>query len=254
VAALLFLLYKSEDRREAFCERGFLGSRRRRRSAGRKGNHGEGTKPGEPAAHARILAEQVPEGSPRNAVQSHPLACRVVRRPAIAALAAAFLFVTPAAAQVADSDGGGLRLAAEARAALARAFVVPLRGPLESGFGYRWGRLHAGLDIGVLQTDRVRAALGGVVSRVGYQAHYEGYGNVVVIRHGSGLSTLYAHLASYRVRVGEELERAEPIGRAGCTGSCTGEHLHFEVRVRGKPVNPMRYVGEAIRALASPDS
>jgi murein DD-endopeptidase MepM/ murein hydrolase activator NlpD len=80
------------------------------------------------------------------------------------------------------------------------------------------------------------------VTKVGYQAHYAGYGNVVVIRHGEGLATLYAHLASYRVRVGDEVEQGEPIGRAGCTGSCTGEHLHFEVRMKGKPVNPLRYL------------
>jgi murein DD-endopeptidase MepM/ murein hydrolase activator NlpD len=166
----------------------------------------------------------------------------VLGRPLAAALCAAAVLAASASAQVADSGGGGLRLAAEARSAQARAFAVPLRGPLESGFGYRWGRLHAGLDIAVLGTDRVRAALGGVVTKVGYQAHYEGYGNVVVIRHGDGLATLYAHLASYRVRVGEEVERGELIGRAGCTGSCTGAHLHFEVRLKGKPVNPLRYL------------
>ena len=153
----------------------------------------------------------------------------------------------PASAQVADSGGSGLRLAAEARAEQGRAFAVPLDGPLESGFGYRWGRLHAGLDIGVLGTDRVRAALGGVVTRVGYQAHYAGYGNVVLIRHGNGLATLYAHLASYGVRVGESVERGEPIGQAGCTGSCTGQHLHFEVRMGGKPVNPLRFLDVARR-------
>jgi murein DD-endopeptidase MepM/ murein hydrolase activator NlpD len=126
-------------------------------------------------------------------------------------------------------------------------FAVPLRGPLESGFGYRWGRLHAGLDIAVLGTDRVRAALGGVVTKVGYQAHYAGYGNVVVLRHGDGLSTLYAHLASYDVQVGDVVELGEPIGRAGCTGSCTGSHLHFELRIGGKPVNPLRFLDVAGR-------
>jgi murein DD-endopeptidase MepM/ murein hydrolase activator NlpD len=168
----------------------------------------------------------------------------VLGRSLAAAFVVAAVLTASASAQVADSGGGGLRLAAEVRSAQARAFAVPLRGPLESGFGYRWGRLHAGLDIAVLGTDRVRAALGGVVTKVGYQANYAGYGNVVVIRHGGGLATLYAHLAAYGVRVGEEVERGVPIGRAGCTGSCTGEHLHFEVRVRGKPVNPLRYLSD----------
>ncbi|HEX2504870.1 MAG TPA: M23 family metallopeptidase [Gaiellaceae bacterium] len=169
----------------------------------------------------------------------------MLARPLAAALAAAAVLAASASAQVADSNGGGLRLAAEARAEAGPKFAVPLRGPLESGFGYRWGRLHAGLDIAVLGADRVRAALGGVVTKVGYQAHYAGYGNVVVLRHGDGLSTLYAHLASYDVRVGDVVEDGEPIGRAGCTGSCTGSHLHFEVRIGGKPLNPLRFLDVA---------
>ncbi len=136
--------------------------------------------------------------------------------------------------------------------AAANTFALPLDGLLESNFGYRWGRLHAGLDIAVLGTNRVHAALGGVVTKVGYQAHYAGYGNVVVVRHGDGLSTLYAHLASYGVRVGQSVTRGELVGRAGCTGSCTGTHLHFEARVKGKPVNPMRFLGAAARPLQSP--
>jgi murein DD-endopeptidase MepM/ murein hydrolase activator NlpD len=171
----------------------------------------------------------------------------VQRRPLAAALCAAAFLASPASAQVAESGDAGLRLAAEARTR-ASAFVLPLEGPLESGFGYRWGRLHAGLDIAVLRSDRVRAAFGGVVTKVGYQPHYAGYGNVVVVRHGAGLSTLYAHLADYRVRVGQFLVRGEPIGRAGCTGSCSGAHLHFEVRVRGRPVNPARYLADSLPA------
>lgn len=133
-----------------------------------------------------------------------------------------------------------------------RAFAVPLQGPLESNFGHRWGRLHSGIDIGALGSDRVRAALSGIVTKVGYQPNYAGYGNVVVIRHGVGFATMYAHLADFRVRVGQFVERGERIARAGCTGSCTGTHLHFEVRERGKPVNPMRFLGDAVRPLQSP--
>ena len=166
------------------------------------------------------------------------------------ALVVAAVLTGSASAQVADSNGGGLRLAAEARSGAAE-FAVPLHGLLESNFGYRWGRLHAGLDIAVLGTDRVRAALGGVVTKIGYQAHYAGYGNIVAISHGRGLSTLYAHLDGYSVRVGSVVARGEPIGTAGCTGSCTGEHLHFEVRVKGKPVNPMRFLSATPRPLQS---
>ena len=128
-------------------------------------------------------------------------------------------------------------------------FALPLRGRLESGFGYRWGRLHAGIDISVLDTDRVGAALAGTVAKVGYQDRYAGYGNIVLLRHGDGFATLYAHLARVDVKVGERVDRRELLGRAGCTGSCTGQHLHFEVRILGKPVRPDA-VPEARRRLA----
>jgi murein DD-endopeptidase MepM/ murein hydrolase activator NlpD len=171
-----------------------------------------------------------------------PLGSRAVSRLFVAASGVATLLAAPASAQVAESDGEGLAAAAEARAAAARSFALPLRGRLESPFGYRWGRLHSGLDIGVLGTARVRAALAGTVAKVGYQPRYAGYGNLVLIRHSDGLATLYAHLSSFRVRVGQSVARGDLIGRAGCTGSCTGQHLHFEVRVRGRPVNPARYL------------
>lgn len=128
-------------------------------------------------------------------------------------------------------------------------FALPLRGRLESGFGYRWGRLHAGIDISVLDTDRVGAALAGTVAKVGYQDRYAGYGNIVLLRHGNGVATLYAHLARVGVKVGERVDRRELLGRAGCTGSCTGQHLHFEVRILGKPVDPMPYLKHVAGSL-----
>jgi len=128
-------------------------------------------------------------------------------------------------------------------------FALPLRGRLESKFGYRWGRLHAGVDISVLGTDRVHAALAGTVVKVGYQDRYAGYGNIALLRHGNGLATLYAHLARVGVKVGERVEQGELLGRAGCTGSCTGQHLHFEVRILGKPVNPMPYLKDVAGSL-----
>lgn len=127
------------------------------------------------------------------------------------------------------------------------AFAVPLHGPLYERFGYARGRLHAGIDIAVLRTDTVRAALAGQVTSTGYLPRYSGYGNVVKLRHAGRVVTMYAHLSSARVRVGEWVERGEAIGRAGCTGSCTGAHLHFEVRVRGKLVDPLRYLKRRVR-------
>jgi murein DD-endopeptidase MepM/ murein hydrolase activator NlpD len=126
-------------------------------------------------------------------------------------------------------------------------FAVPLRGPVHSPFGHRWGRIHDGIDIAVLGTDAVRAALPGIVTAVGYLPQHAGYGNVVRVRHAGGITTLYAHLASTGVRPGQRVDAGELIARAGCTGSCTGPHLHFEVRVAGKLVDPLRFLGGRLR-------
>lgn len=76
---------------------------------------------------------------------------------------------------------------------------------------------------------------------VGERRGYEGYGNVVEIALGRGFTALYAHLAGWRVRVGGSVHAGQRIGTAGCTGSCSGTHLHFELRLRGRAVNPMRF-------------
>jgi murein DD-endopeptidase MepM/ murein hydrolase activator NlpD len=152
----------------------------------------------------------------------------------------ALVLAAPASAAFPDYPG-------KPRLRLGSSFVVPLRGPLESRFGARWGRTHSGVDIAVLGTDVVRAAQAGMVTDVGYLESYSGYGNTVKIRHPGGLATLYAHLASASVRPGEYVERGELIGRAGCTGSCTGPHLHFEVRVRGRLVDPLRFLPKSLR-------
>jgi murein DD-endopeptidase MepM/ murein hydrolase activator NlpD len=128
-------------------------------------------------------------------------------------------------------------------------WTLPLHGRFESPFGYRWGKLHAGVDISVLGDDRVVAAYPGVVSATGWLPHYSGYGLVVKLRHGGGVLTLYAHLARALVRPGQRVEAGRLIGRAGCTGSCTGQHLHFETHVHGRPVNPLRFLGDAVRPL-----
>ena len=124
-------------------------------------------------------------------------------------------------------------------------FAVPLRGPLFEPFGYGRGRLHAGIDIAVLGTDVVRAALPGRVTAVGYLPN--GYGNVVRLRHEDGIETMYAHLAEASVREGQRVEGGQLIARAGCTGSCTGAHVHFEVRVRGKLVDPLGFLRGRVR-------
>jgi murein DD-endopeptidase MepM/ murein hydrolase activator NlpD len=117
----------------------------------------------------------------------------------------------------------------------------PARGTVTSPFGDDAGRRHPGIDIGILRSLAVRAAEPGRVIAVGERRGYEGYGNVVRIALGRGYTALYAHLADWRVHVGDEVEAGQRIGTAGCTGWCSGTHLHFELRLRGLPVNPMQF-------------
>jgi murein DD-endopeptidase MepM/ murein hydrolase activator NlpD len=116
---------------------------------------------------------------------------------------------------------------------------TPAIGTLTDGYGLRWGRLHAGLDIGILRDLKVTAAAGGLVTATGYLSGYEGYGNVVTVDLGGGQENLYAHLSRIAVRPGERVEAGQLLGLACCTGSCTGTHLHFELRVNGNPVDPL---------------
>jgi murein DD-endopeptidase MepM/ murein hydrolase activator NlpD len=99
---------------------------------------------------------------------------------------------------------------------------------------------HPGIDIGILRSLNVRAAASGRVLLVGEQRGYEGYGNIVLVDIGGGYENLYAHLSRWRVRRGEEVTADERLGTAGCTGWCTGTHLHFELRFHGVPVSPFR--------------
>lgn len=116
----------------------------------------------------------------------------------------------------------------------------PASGPITSGFGGARG--HEGIDFGRLRRLGIVAAAPGKVLRTGYLGGYAGYGKVVVIGHPRGFRTLYAHLSSIRVRLGQRVRAGRWIGNAGCTGRCTGTHLHFEVRRFGRPLNPLRFL------------
>ena len=119
--------------------------------------------------------------------------------------------------------------------------VWPANGTITSPFGIDGGRSHPGIDIGILRSPVVRAAQPGRVIAVGAPRGFEGYGNLVEVWLGGGYIALYAHLADWRVRVGEQVAAGQRLGTAGCTGWCTGTHLHFELRHRCLAVNPLRF-------------
>lgn len=133
-----------------------------------------------------------------------------------------------------------LLMLASAVSARTPAFTKPAFGRVTAGFGD--GRGHDGIDIGILTELGVVAAAEGKVKATGYLPGYEGYGLVVLVDHGKGRETLYAHLSRIDVREGQWMKDGEPIGLAGCTGSCTGTHLHFELRRRGRPVDPSPFL------------
>jgi murein DD-endopeptidase MepM/ murein hydrolase activator NlpD len=117
--------------------------------------------------------------------------------------------------------------------------IWPVSGPLTSPFGMRWGSLHPGIDIGVGYGTPIHAAAAGTVLVASYNG---GYGNLVVLDHGSSIATAYAHQSSIAVTVGQTVSQGEVIGYVGSTGFSTGPHLHFEVRVNGTPVDPLGYL------------
>jgi murein DD-endopeptidase MepM/ murein hydrolase activator NlpD len=117
-------------------------------------------------------------------------------------------------------------------------FIWPVNGPITSGFGMRWGRMHEGIDISAPSGTPIRAAgSGGIV----LAAYTGGYGNYTCISHGGGLSTCYAHQSSF-ARTSGSISQGSILGYVGSTGSSTGPHLHFEVRVNGQAVDPLGYL------------
>ncbi|MCY4087559.1 MAG: peptidoglycan DD-metalloendopeptidase family protein [Actinomycetia bacterium] len=128
---------------------------------------------------------------------------------------------------------------AEGTASSTAPLAWPLRGQLTSLFGTRWGRLHTGIDIAAPSGTPVGAASDGVVIFVGWLG---GYGRLVLVEHPGDIITAYAHLSSFAVSTGQEITAGTSVGGIGCTGRCTGNHLHFEVRVDGRPVDPLPYL------------
>lgn len=144
-----------------------------------------------------------------------------------------------------DTDLG--EVARLQRAARALPLGQPIAGPLEetSPFGYRQDpftrtpALHTGVDFRIEYGGTVRATASGRVSVAEYSG---GYGNLIEIDHGNGVATRYGHLSAYLVAPGDKVEAGQAIGRAGSTGRSTGAHVHYETRINGEPVNPVRFL------------
>ena len=118
-------------------------------------------------------------------------------------------------------------------------FINPCSGILTSRYGYRWGRLHAGIDIGSDHGTPIYAAAAGTVVVSDW---YYGYGYAVIIDHGNGVRTLYGHCSSLIAGEGEYVSQGQIIARVGSTGQSTGDHCHFEIRVDGSTQNPLNFV------------
>ena len=123
-------------------------------------------------------------------------------------------------------------------------FALPVKGAFRytSGYGMRWGRMHSGSDFAAPHGTPIYATADGVVTQAGWQS---GYGRLVKIQHEFGIETRYAHNSKIFVKKGQRVTRGQKISAMGNTGRSTGTHLHYEVRVGGKAVNPMIYIKAA---------
>ncbi len=158
--------------------------------------------------------------------------------------------------QVREMQAGAAR-----RAALAANFAripafLPVNHPKQSSdFGYRsdpfhgGGAFHAGLDMTGKTGEAIHAAADGVVVRAGWWA---GYGKVVVVDHGNGMETRYGHMSRFHVKAGDTVRQGEVIGGMGSTGRSTGTHLHFEIRLDGRPLDPQPFLDLASFGVDGP--
>ena len=120
-------------------------------------------------------------------------------------------------------------------------FIYPLKKFIfSSGYGYRWGSFHGGIDLAAPRGTTIMAADGGTVTHAGW--HSGGYGYMVTIQHTNGTKTLYAHMSAVSCTVGQKVAQGQKIGEVGSTGNSTGNHCHFEIYVNGVRVNPTKYL------------
>jgi murein DD-endopeptidase MepM/ murein hydrolase activator NlpD len=182
--------------------------------------------------------EQKPAEQPKPDVQQKPAAEKITQPKEFAA-------IIPDAPNVIKKSASAIAIPAENANAAPRYEErgVASTAQVGSRFGYRsdpftgGARFHSGVDIKARWGDTVGASQPGIIEFAGW---YYGYGNMIIVNHGGGVTTRYAHLSSFVVSVGTRVERGQIIGRAGSTGRATSPHLHYEVRVEGNAINPFQ--------------
>ena len=184
---------------------------------------------GRPAGERAVAAARVASES------SAPATVTTVRQPDVTRALGLFGFTT--APRTAHAAGRVTR--AQSRPPLHR-WVRPNWGPLTSPFGYRWGRLHAGVDLAGPYGSTIVAATDGCISYAGPEG---GYGEVMRISDWDGTETVYGHMSAF-LRTSGCVHAGTPIALVGAAGDATGPHLHFEVRIGGTPVNPIPFLAK----------
>jgi murein DD-endopeptidase MepM/ murein hydrolase activator NlpD len=194
------------------------------------------------AVYERLIASQDELAGARNLKQGTLVALQASEREFLHEVAGLERASAALAARIQSAQAAGsppTTFTASTSTVSASGFVWPVAGPVTSGFGWRWGRMHEGVDIAAPTGAPIVASASGVVIYAGWM---DGYGNLVVVDHGGGLATAYAHQSSIGVGVGQSVAQGQTIGYIGCTGHCFGSHLHFEVRVKGVAVDPLGYL------------
>jgi len=146
---------------------------------------------------------------------------------------------------VANAVAAQARARTQRSAEAAHGWQLPITNPVKtSGFGYRWGRLHAGEDFGVPIGTPLASMSAGTVAFAGEMS---GFGNLVQVRYWDGTISYFGHMSSISVHVGENVDRGQIVGQSGNTGHSTGPHLHYETRVEGEAVDPQKFLRAGLR-------
>jgi murein DD-endopeptidase MepM/ murein hydrolase activator NlpD len=121
-------------------------------------------------------------------------------------------------------------------------WVRPVAAGMNSPYGSRWGGWHPGIDFAAHYGAPIHVVADGTVIGAGYLSGEGGYGQIVLVRHTGGVVTAYAHMSKVLVHAGEHVRAGDTLGKVGATGHVTGPHLHFEVRIGGRKVNPVPWL------------